>query len=99
MTGFKRLSLYFSMVALIISVIFSIVIRVSPAKAFIRIIVSVIYFYILGYCISVSLTGKEKETKKAVEVVLPLQGDEEKTEEETEFEELIFPVIGSKDQE
>ncbi|MGI6703206.1 MAG: hypothetical protein ACOX42_04105 [Clostridia bacterium] len=83
----KKLPGYFSITALIISVLISAINRISPLTALYRIVVAVVTFYILGFCISAVLASEGRGTENTM-------GDTPcENEDPEEFEELQFPVI------
>jgi hypothetical protein len=59
----KKLPGYFSITALIISVLISAINRISPLTALYRIVVAVVTFYILGFCISAVLASEGEERR------------------------------------
>ncbi len=88
--------LYFSAVALIISILVCIIKRVSPLTAFFRIIAAMICFYILGSCFLRVLTEKGNNT---ADEEYKLQQAVSKEAGEEEFKELKFKVLNSGKQD
>ncbi|MDD2573177.1 MAG: hypothetical protein WCS98_00260 [Bacillota bacterium] len=93
MRGFKKLPQYFSIVALVISILVSAAKRISPVTALHRIVPAVVSFYILGFCISAVLAGEMKSPVENEKDTTPDSLDHE------EFEDLKFPVIKTAEQD
>ncbi len=91
----KIIPLYFSAIALIISILVCVIKRVSPLTALFRIIPAIICFYILGFCFLKVLAGIEKDTAKTREEGKHTAPEQKRQKDDGEFEELKFTVIDS----
>lgn len=90
MGDLKKLNLYFSITAFVVSTLVCIVNGITPLAALLRVILAVIAFYLLGLCISAVLTKDTgQRSKQENNPVLMQDADEE-------FEEIEFPVVDIK---
>lgn len=87
MKGIRRLPIYFSIAALIVSAVVCVAKGISPAAALQRTAASVVFFYLLGYCTSIFLL-KDADKGESQENQADIQ-----QEDSDGFEEVEFPVI------
>ena len=90
MKGIRRLPVYFSIAALIVSAVMCIIKGISPAAALQRTAASVVFFYMLGYCTCIFLlkdAGKGGIRENQENLADNLMDDSDG------FEEVEFPVI------
>jgi hypothetical protein len=86
----KKLNIYFSITAFVVSTLVCIVKGITPLVALLRVFLAVTAFYILGFCISIVLTkdaGQRPEQEDSPELI---------QDAGEEFEEIEFPVVDIK---
>ncbi|HZX46190.1 MAG TPA: hypothetical protein VFF83_02890 [Clostridia bacterium] len=92
MKDIRRLPIYFSVAAFIVSAVVCVIKGISPAAALLRTAVSVVFFYMLGYCTCLFLLkDADKEESQENQAVILKDGSD--GFESDGFEEMEFPVI------
>ena len=93
MKDIRRLPIYFSIAAFIVSAVVCAIKGISPAAALLRTAVSVVFFYMLGYCTCIFLL-KDADKEESQENQAGILKDDSDG-----FEDVEFPVIepGDKD--
>ena len=93
MKSTRRLPIYFSIAAFIVSAVVCAIKGISPAAALQRIAASVVFFYMLGYCTGVFLlkdADKEESQENQADIL---------KDDSDGFEEVEFPVIEPEDKD
>ncbi|MGI6698003.1 MAG: hypothetical protein ACOX3Y_05260 [Clostridia bacterium] len=93
MKGARRLPIYFSIAAFIVSVFVCVIKGISPVAALQRIAASVVLFFMLGYCTCLFLlkdTEKEESQENQADIL---------KDDSDGFEEVEFPVIEPEDKD
>lgn len=93
MKDIRRLPIYFSIAAFIVSAVVCVIKGISPAAALLRTAVSVVFFYMLGYCTCIFLS-KDADKEESQENQAGILKDDSDG-----FEEVEFPVIETGDKD
>jgi hypothetical protein len=93
MMRIKRIPQYFSLMAVILTIIVSLLNRISLVRAICRILPAALIFYMLGLCISRMLI-KDMSTKPQPPGSIDLIADNDE-----EFAELDLPIINESENE
>lgn len=99
MKSTRRLPIYFSIAAFIVSAVVCAIKGISPAAALQRIAASVVFFYMLGYFTCVFLL-KDADQEKSQESQESQESQANIPKNDSNgFEEVEFPVIEPGDKE